>query len=51
MSNKTRKEEVGEFIGNCREIAWVEEEVEKWMTKEIVHCLRRGDNDRSSKYE
>ena len=48
MLKKTRKEEVGEFIDNCREISWVEEEVKKWMTKQAIRYLRLEDNDRPS---
>lgn len=40
MPNKTRREELGEFIANFRKIAWVEEEVGKWMTKQAVCGLR-----------
>ena len=38
-------------IDNCIEINWAEGEVEKWMAKQIVCCLRRGDDDRYSWYE
>ena len=48
---KSRKKEVEDFIDKCIEIAWAEEEVEKWMTKQAIRCLRRGDDDRASCYE
>ena len=48
MLNKTRKEEVGEYIDNYREIAWAEEEVKKWMTKQAVRCLILEGNNRAS---
>ena len=48
MLNETKKEEIGEFIDSCRDIAWAKEEVEKWMAKQAVRCLRLQDNDRAS---
>ena len=40
MPNKTRREEFGEFIDNCRKLLGAEEKVEKWMTKQAVRCLK-----------
>ena len=51
MPNKSGKEVVGDFIDNCTEIVWVEEEVEKWSTIQAKRYLAQVDDDRASYYK
>ena len=48
---KSRKGEGQDFIDDYIETAWAEEEVQKWMTKQAVRYLKRGDYDRAMSYE
>lgn len=34
------KVEMGDFIDDCIEIVWAKEDVDKWMTRQAVRCLR-----------
>ena len=50
MANKPKRDMV-ESVDNCVENAWVEEEVERWLTKQSTRCLRMGNEVRNSWYE
>lgn len=47
IPNKPSKGDLGDFIDNCLQIDWKEEEVKKWMKKQAIRCLTRGDDDRA----
>lgn len=45
------KEVSRDFTNICVKSAWAEEEMEKWITKQALRCLRRKDSDRAHWYE
>lgn len=46
ISGRT-KEELENCTEECIRIAWKEEELDRWMGKQAVSCLRRGDITRT----
>ena len=42
---KKKEEELNKFIGECHDIRSIETEIEIWMEKRAVRCLRHGDED------
>ena len=51
MPINSKQEDVEHSIENCIEISWVEDEMEKWITKQMIPCIKRRDDDRASRYE